>query len=174
MYTWRVLGPLNAERIWSHSPILILWFLKLHLSEIDKIDISIYIYISIIWDMSTIMLLVSLGCLWNQTSKSKKNRMVNPPATRLELLCLATLSPNHSVVQRNHSHGDPFRSFEISWDILRSLQILSVFFKSSKNQWLLWLQDGATWCYGTKTTLWPPRMHWAPQPEDSLKSYQSE
>ena len=149
MYTWRVLGPLNAERIWSHSPILILWFLKLHLSEIDKIDIYIYIYIYIsiiLRDMSTIMLLVSLGCLWNsQTSKSKKtNRMVNPPATqRLELLCLATLSPNHSViVQRNHSHG--YRFFQILWDILRSFQILSVFFKSSKNRWLLWLQDGAT------------------------------
>ena len=173
MYTWRVLGPLNAERIWSHSPILILWFLKLHLSEIDKK----YIYISIILrDMSTIMLLVSLGCLWNsQTSKSKKtNRMVNPPATqRLELLCLATLSPNHSViVQRNHSHG--YRFFQILWDILRSFQILSDPFSVFQVIQEPMASMAAGWCYGTKTTLWPPRMHWAPQPEDSLKSYQSE
>ena len=167
MYTWRVLGPLNADRIWSHSPILILKFLKLHLSEIDKKK-----YINYIRHVHNHVASVSLPVKPNV--KEQKNRMVNPPATRLELLCLATLSPNHSVVQRNHSHGDSFRSFEISWDILRSFQILSVFFKSSKNQWLLWLQDGATWYYGTKTTLWPPRMHWAPQPEDSLKSYQND
>lgn len=128
MYTWRVLGPLNAERIWSHSPILILWFLKLHLSEIDKIDISI------ILDMSRIMLLVSLGCLWNsQTSKSKKNKSHGEstsnaapgtplPGNAFPCFPQITVSLSNETI---HTATDSFRSFEISWEPFRSFQCFS-------------------------------------------------
>ena len=121
MYTWRVLGPLNAERIWSHSPILILKFLKLHLSEIDKKNISI------ILDMSTIMLLVSL-CLWNQTSKSKKTawwihqqRAWNSSAW--QRFPQITVSSNETI--HTEILSDPLRYLEISWDPFRSFQCFS-------------------------------------------------
>ena len=127
MYTWRVLGPLNAERIWSHSPILILWFLKLHLSEIDKI--YIYIYINYITrHVHNHVASVSRMPVKQPNVKEQKNKSHGESTSNA---APGTPLPGNAFPKSQcHCPTKPFTRLQILSDPLRYLEILSDPFRS--------------------------------------------